>query len=117
MSGVSRRAESVLKPRELLCGERIYITNQVKSTTGHKVPSQADRYATVRYQQPGRGDKVQVFFVNDSGMNTYRLSTNVIHIGPNYSCYESARNCFFAKRGPQDTWKTLKTLRRANQLA
>ena len=117
VAGASHRKESVPKPREFLCGDRIYITNRVQSTSGHKAPSEADRHATVRYQQGGRRDKVQVYFVTDSGVSTYRLSTNVIHIGPNYSSYESARSCNIAKRSPLDAWKTLKTLCQANQLA
>ncbi len=34
--------------REFLPGDRHFITNQVKSTSGHKAPRESDRYATVR---------------------------------------------------------------------
>lgn len=111
-----KRANLKSSKKEYLTGDRVFITNQVKSTSGHKAPLQSDRYATVRYQQVSNRDKVQVYFITDSGVKTYRLSTNVIHIGPNYSCYESGRSCYVARKRP-DRFDRLRALPTANQLA
>jgi len=102
IAGERRPATEVTKKesskREFEAGDRVFITNQVKSTSGHKAPRESDRYATVRYQQDCKGGKVQVHLVTDSRVKTYRLSTNVIHIGANYSCYEAGRACYVHKR-------------------
>lgn len=103
--------------REFLRGDRLFITNQVKSTSGHKAPRESDRYATVRYQQVLSGGKVQVFLVTDSGVRTYRLSTNVIHIGANYSCYEAGRSCYVARTLGVNPARVADKVLKANQLA
>ena len=67
--------QPVQRARDLRPGDRVRITNSVNNLVGNREPTDRDRLCTVRRVTSAR----RVLITTDSGINTWRYSTNLAH--------------------------------------